>query len=175
MDLVKQTKILCGEAFALRMTRASSRNVGKFYRTVKLSAKNLCFMQIATENDVTSVDLVWIHVQLCPSRHWLFLILRAYLEFFFLEAAHLSKASFSEDDQEVKVLQLHLGQVMCPGGQLRAAADVNDGIGTGALSLINDRSLAKLIYQLWRERGEREREKRERERARERGGREGET
>ena len=38
--------------------------------------------------------------------------------FFFLEAAHLSKASFSEDDQEVEVLQLHLWQVMCPGGQL---------------------------------------------------------
>ena len=38
--------------------------------------------------------------------------------FFFLEAAHLSKASFSEDDQEVKILQLHLGQVVCPGGQL---------------------------------------------------------
>ena len=32
--------------FALRMTRASSRNVGKFYRTVKLSEKNLrLFMQ----------------------------------------------------------------------------------------------------------------------------------
>ena len=27
--------------FALRMTRASSQNVGKFYRIVKLSAKNL--------------------------------------------------------------------------------------------------------------------------------------
>ena len=34
--------------------RASSRNVGKFYQTVQLSAKNLyLFMQIATENDVT--------------------------------------------------------------------------------------------------------------------------
>ena len=31
--------------FALRMTRASSRNVGKFYRTVKLSTKNLRFIQ----------------------------------------------------------------------------------------------------------------------------------
>ena len=30
--------------FALRMTRASSQNVGKFYRTVKLSTKNLCFI-----------------------------------------------------------------------------------------------------------------------------------
>ena len=44
---MKQMKILCGqlncsEKLALRMTRASSRNVGKFYRTVKLSAKNLC-------------------------------------------------------------------------------------------------------------------------------------
>ena len=29
------------KAFALRMTRASSRNVGKFYQTVKLSAENL--------------------------------------------------------------------------------------------------------------------------------------
>ena len=52
---MKQTKILCGQlncsvkladvstrcSFALRMTRASSRNIGKFYRTVKLSAKNL--------------------------------------------------------------------------------------------------------------------------------------
>ena len=37
---LKQMKILCGHA--LRMTRASSRNVAKFYRTVKLSAKNLC-------------------------------------------------------------------------------------------------------------------------------------
>ena len=27
--------------FALRITRASNRNVGKFYRTIKLSAKNL--------------------------------------------------------------------------------------------------------------------------------------
>ena len=51
----KQTKILCGQlncsvklanvstrcSFALRMTRASSRNVSKFYWTVKLSTKNL--------------------------------------------------------------------------------------------------------------------------------------
>ena len=88
--------------------------------------------------------------------------------FFFLEAAHLSKASFSEDNQEVKVLQLHLGQVVCPRGQLWAAADVDDGISTGALSLVNDRSLTKLIYQLWRERRERGEEERERERERER-------
>ena len=38
ISTLKQTKILC----ALRMPRASSRNVGKFYLTVKLSAKNLC-------------------------------------------------------------------------------------------------------------------------------------
>ena len=30
--------------FALRMTTASSRNFGKFYRTVKLSEKNLCLL-----------------------------------------------------------------------------------------------------------------------------------
>ena len=71
-------KILCGQlncrsyaynntsiftpyfTFALKMTRASSRNVNKFYQTVKLSTENLClqyFMQIVTENDVTSLHI----------------------------------------------------------------------------------------------------------------------
>ena len=53
---LNKTKILFGPVINKRMTRASSQNVGKFYRTViKLSEKNLhLFMQIATENDVTS-------------------------------------------------------------------------------------------------------------------------
>ena len=39
---MKQTKML---TFALRITGASSRNVAKFYRTVKLSAENLCLFR----------------------------------------------------------------------------------------------------------------------------------
>ena len=138
------------------------------------------------DTQLQEVALVWTHSHththsleggsamdtctIMPEQHWLFIILCAYLEFFFffLEAAHLSKASFSKDNQEVKVLQLHLRQVMCPGGQLWAAADVDDGIGTGPLSLVNDRSLTKLIYQLWRERGEGGEGERKRERERER-------
>ena len=45
---MKQTKILCGQlncwvklAYVSTRTERPSRNVGKFYRTVKLSAKNL--------------------------------------------------------------------------------------------------------------------------------------
>ena len=68
--LLNKTKILCGQfincsvklfaprfIFALRMTRASSRNVGKFYQIlVKLFAKNLRFIHAdRTENDVTSI------------------------------------------------------------------------------------------------------------------------
>ena len=46
--------------FALRMTRASSRNVSKFYRTVKLSEKNL---------------RLFIHYCCCPTRALLSLVL----------------------------------------------------------------------------------------------------
>ena len=45
---------------ALRMTRASSQNVGKFYRTVKLSAKNLCLFHKSYE--------VWLCIT-----HWIVL------------------------------------------------------------------------------------------------------
>ena len=47
-------------SFALRMTRASSRNVGKFYRTVKLSEKNLCFIHIHVQCHVNNACMSWL-------------------------------------------------------------------------------------------------------------------
>jgi hypothetical protein len=49
-------------ASKLRMTRAPSRNVGKFYRTVKLSADNLCLFQFTTG---LSYQLLIISTNIC--------------------------------------------------------------------------------------------------------------
>jgi hypothetical protein len=48
--------------FALRMTRAPSRNVGKFYRTVKLSAENLRFVSYMISPAIVRVMSLRCHV-----------------------------------------------------------------------------------------------------------------
>ena len=85
---LKQTKILCRQLnclvkltdvstrcsshpIALRMTRASSRNVGKFYRTVKLFAKNLClFQQHYVLISVFSIGSNLLLPSLCDGWSW---------------------------------------------------------------------------------------------------------